>query len=239
MIRIQSVSKSYGARDAVTDINVVLERDSILVVLGPSGGGKSTLLRLIAGLEQPNIGTIEIDDKLVSSKQVLVDPYRRHVGMIFQGLALWPHMNLSSNVAFGLKGCGLSKSEIINKVDKILDEVSLYEYRNNFPHQLSGGEKQRLAIARALVTAPAYLLMDEPFSSLDPVLKIELMDLIEKVKEEHQMGIMYVTHNLDEALNLADRITIIRGGKLQGEITSERIKTITQDDLLEWYREQK
>ncbi len=237
MIRTENLSKNYGTRNAVNDINIALDRDSILVVLGPSGGGKSTLLRLIAGLEQPDTGSVEIDGKLVSSKHVLVAPYQRHVGMIFQGLALWPHMTLFDNVAFGLSGKGLSKSDITNKVETVLRQVSLHEYIKNFPHQLSGGEKQRLAIARALVTAPAYLLMDEPFSSLDPVLKIELMELLKEVKTQYQMGVVYVTHNLDEAITLADRMTIIRGGKLQGEITQERINTITQVELLEWYRE--
>lgn len=237
MIRIENLSKNYGTRNAVSDINITLERNSILVVLGPSGGGKSTLLRLIAGLEQPDTGSVEIEGEIVSSKQVLVEPYQRHVGMIFQGLALWPHMTLFDNVAFGLRGQGISKSDITDKVETVLGQVSLNEYTKSFPHQLSGGEKQRLAIARALVTAPAYLLMDEPFSSLDPVLKIELMELLKEVKTQYQMGIIYVTHNLDEAIALADRMTIIRRGKLQGEITRERIKTITQAELLEWYRE--
>jgi ABC-type proline/glycine betaine transport system ATPase subunit len=119
----------------------------------------------------------------------------------------------------------------------VLRQVSLHEYIKSFPHQLSGGEKQRLAIARALATAPAYLLMDEPFSSLDPVLKTELMELLMEVKTQYKMGVIYVTHNLDEAITLADRMTIIRGGQLQGEITQERINTITQAELLEWYRE--
>lgn len=237
MIRVENLSKNYGERKAVTGISIALERDSILVVLGPSGGGKSTLLRLIAGFEQPDTGIVEINGEIVSSTQGVIAPNQRHIGMIFQDLALWPHMTLFNNVAFGLRGQGLSKAAITMKAETVLEQVSLYDDRHYFPHQLSGGEKQRLAIARALATAPAYLLMDEPFSSLDPILKIELMELLKTVKERYKMGIIYVTHNLDEAVNLADRITVIKHGELRGEIASERIASITQNDLLEWYRE--
>ncbi len=237
MICTENLSKSYGDRQAVINVNIALERDSILVVLGPSGGGKTTLLRLIAGFERPDRGSIEINGKLVSSTRSVVAPNQRHLGMIFQDLALWPHMTLFNNVAFGLRGQGFNKAVIAEKVETVLDQVSLHEHKRYFPHQLSGGERQRLAIARALVTTPAYLLMDEPFSSLDPILKNEMMELLIRIKEQFQIGIIYVTHNLDEALNLADRITIMRQGELLGKIGRDHFDTINQDELLEWYRE--
>ncbi len=237
MIRTEKLSKSYGDHQAVTDVSITLERDSILVVLGPSGGGKTTLLRLIAGFEQPDRGSIEINGERVSSTGRIVAPNQRHLGMIFQDLALWPHMTLFNNVAFGLRRHQFSKAVIAEKVEAVLNQVSLHEHKRYFPHQLSGGEKQRLAIARALVTTPSYLLMDEPFNSLDPILKNEMMELLKSIKEQFQIGIIYVTHNLDEALSLADRIIIIGQGELRGEIMRDSFATLSQDELLEWYRE--
>lgn len=236
MIRTDNLSKSYGSCCAVSGASIAVDRGSTLVLLGPSGGGKSTLLRLIAGFERPDTGIVEINGKVASSPNRITVPNQRHIGMIFQDLALWPHMTIFNNVAFGLRGQGLSKSVIQEKVEAVLEQVSLCDYERRFPHQLSGGEKQRLAIARTLVTKPEYLLMDEPLSSLDPILKIEISELIKSVKEKFKIGIIYVTHNIDEALNLADRMTIIKGGRLRGEIVKERINTITQDELLDWYR---
>ncbi len=237
MIRIVNLSRAFDGDNVVNGVSITLDKQENLVVLGPSGGGKSTLLRLIAGFEQPDAGTIEIDDILISSPERVIAPNQRHMGMIFQDLALWPHMTVFDNVAFGLHDQRLGKSILVRKVINVLDQVSLVKHKLRYPHQLSGGEKQRLAIARALVTTPSYLLMDEPFSSLDPVLKIEMIELLRKLKSQYHYCIVYVTHNLDEALHLADRIAIMRRGEIGAVIEKEGLASLTQDGLLAWYKE--
>jgi ABC-type proline/glycine betaine transport system ATPase subunit len=155
--------------------------------------------------------------------------------MIFQDLALWPHLSAFGNVAFGLQGHGQSRAAVCATVSEALDRVALSGHRKRYPHQLSGGERQRLAIARALAGSPPYLLMDEPFSSLDPLLKRQMISLLKDLRASLGLGVLYVTHNLDEALALGDRILLMSRGRAVGALNQEQVASLTQPDLLKWY----
>jgi ABC-type Fe3+/spermidine/putrescine transport system ATPase subunit len=235
MIRASGVSKRFGQVWAVDGVSLACERSETVVVLGPSGCGKTTLLRLIAGLETPDAGEIDIEGSNVSSPGRLVAHHRRGVSMIFQDLALWPHLSVFGNVAFGLRGNGQSRVGVRSVVDEALRRVALLEHRDRYPHQLSGGERQRLAIARALAGSPRYVLMDEPFSSLDPLLKRRMIDLLRELRADLGLGILYVTHNLDEALALGDRILLMSWGRVAGALNRKQVASLTQPELLEWY----
>lgn len=184
MIQIENVSKSYGPIQAVDNVTMSLAPDEFVVVLGPSGCGKTSLLRLIAGFERPDAGLIKIGNQIVSSKQQMVAPNRRHLNMVFQDLGLWPHLTVFNNIAFGLKTKGITRQQVITITEDILQQVSLQPHKQRFPPQLSGGEKQRLAIGRAIAKTPDYLLLDEPFSNLDVILKQEIIDLLQLLKKK-------------------------------------------------------
>jgi iron(III) transport system ATP-binding protein len=156
--------------------------------------------------------------------------------MVFQDLALWPHMTAAANVAFGLRGRGAGRAAVAGRVAEVLEAVSLGDKAHRYPHQLSGGERQRLAIARAVAPRPACLLMDEPFSSLDPVLKLDMVALLARLKTELDTGIVYVTHNLDEARHLGDRVVVMNAGRLRGILDGQSLAELTEADLLAWYR---
>jgi iron(III) transport system ATP-binding protein len=209
MLKIDNLSKKHGKVEALKGLTLELSLNEILAIVGPSGCGKTTLLRIVAGLESPDKGRVLIDGIEVSTPSNLVAPSKRGLSMIFQDLALWPHMTVREHIEFVLNKDKLSGDVIRPSTDKILRDVNLNGYDNRYPHELSGGEKQRLAIARALVTKPKYLLMDEPFSNLDAILKEEMQELVMRLKNTLQMSIMYVTHNIEEAFVLADRIAIM------------------------------
>lgn len=214
MILINDISKKFGTIQAVKGVSLSVARGEIVAVLGPSGCGKSTLLRLIAGLEKPNAGTVELDGHVVSSKSQIAPPASRQLSLIFQDLALWPHMTVMENVAFTLSRNRLSRSRKAERVKEILQQVHLSDLLKRYPHQLSGGERQRLAIARAIAPNPLYLLMDEPFNSLDMLLKQEMMDMTMALRKEYQMAIIYVSHDLEEATYLADKLVIMNHGEV-------------------------
>jgi ABC-type Fe3+/spermidine/putrescine transport system ATPase subunit len=237
MIRVEHLCKQYGSIQAVRSVTMTVTPEEILAILGPSECGKTTLLRLIAGFERPDAGRVEIDGQVVSTPRRVTAPGRRHLSMIFQDLALWPHMSVYENIAFVLRGKRLPRQEVTTRVHEVLKQVSLDNHVQRYPHHLSGGKRQRLAIARALAPRPAYLLMDEPFSSLDPILKDEMMDLTLKLKEQFHMTVIYVTHNLDEGMALADRIAVMRQGALRRVASKHEASFCTQEDLLRWYTE--
>lgn len=237
MIYIENVSKYQGTKKVLDNISMSVERDSIQVVLGPSGCGKTSLLRLIAGFEKPSSGKIEINGQIVSSIHGMISPNQRHLGMVFQDLALWPHMTVFSNVAFGLIGKNISRAKIHQKVDEALRNVSLLDRKNHFPRYLSGGEKQRLALARALITEPLYLLMDEPLGSLDPILKQSMIELLTTLRKKLSVGIIYVTHDLKEALSLADRIFLMYQGNILRIANKDFFCRFSTEELLAWYTE--
>lgn len=236
MILTRNLTKRFRNKLALDSLEFTVPLHQIVVVLGPSGCGKTTLLRLIAGLERPDSGEIEIDGKHVSSTQCLVAPNQRNISMIFQDLALWPHMRVLENVTFGLKKRINGYQVLEDQAKDVLSWVSLDKLSHRYPHQLSGGERQRLAIARALAPGRPYLLMDEPFSSLDPVLKEDMVRLVRRLQESLQTTILYVTHNLDEALALADRILLMSHGRLVGELGQDELANLSQEDLLIWYK---
>ncbi|MEN8130504.1 MAG: ABC transporter ATP-binding protein [Pseudomonadota bacterium] len=236
MIHTRNLNKRFGNKLALDSLDFTVPLHQIVVVLGPSGCGKTTLLRLIAGLERPDSGEIEIDGKRVSSTQCLVAPKQRNISMIFQDLALWPHMRVLENLTFGLKKKINGYTMLEDQAKDALNWVSLENMSHRYPHQLSGGERQRLAIARALAPGRPYLLMDEPFSSLDPVLKEDMVRLVRRLQESLQTTILYVTHNLDEALALADRILLMSHGRLVGELGQDELTNLSQEDLLIWYK---
>jgi ABC-type sugar transport system ATPase subunit len=236
MILTRNLNKRFGNKLALDNLQLTISLHQIVVVLGPSGCGKTTLLRLIAGLEMPDTGEITIDERCVSSTACLVAPQHRNISMIFQDLALWPHMRVLQNVAFGLHKPLNGYSTPEEQAKDALCWVSMEKLSHRYPHQLSGGERQRLAIARALAPGRPYLLMDEPFSNLDPVLKDEMVKLIKRLQASLQTTILYVTHNLDEALALADRILLMNHGQIVGELDQEELQSLSQEDLLQWYK---
>ncbi|MGA1825401.1 MAG: ABC transporter ATP-binding protein [bacterium] len=215
MLELKEIKKDYGPVRAVAGIDLSLEKGKIMVILGPSGCGKTTLLRLIAGFERPDAGCIYIDGQMVSNHKVMIPPNRRGLGMIFQDLALWPHMTARENINFGLKGMGFSKRQREDKIKKNMEFVKLSNHLNRYPHQLSGGERQRLALARTISLEPRIILMDEPLTNLDPRLRSTIRDVILRLNKELQASILYVTHNYEDATLLADRIAVMKQGRIE------------------------
>ncbi len=232
MIKVENLGKRYGKVNALQGVTLDVSSSEILAVVGPSGSGKTTLLRLAAGLESPDEGRVVIGGIEVSTPTHMVAPYKRGLSMIFQDLALWPHMTVGENIKFVLKKDKLSGKALESEAYRFQEDVNLNGYKDRYPYELSGGEKQRLAIARALASKPAYLLMDEPFSSLDPILKEDLQGLIFRLKKRMQMGIVYVTHNMEEALVLADRIAVMNRGGLEQIDNKDRILSHPKNDLV-------
>jgi len=211
MIRVQDVSKTFGTFPALTDVTVDMPAGSLTALLGPSGGGKSTLLRIIAGLESPDTGRVEIAG--VDSTRVA--PQRRNVGFVFQHYAAFKHMTVASNVAFGLKIRKRPKAEIEKRVRELLELVHLEQFADRYPAQLSGGQRQRMALARALAVEPQVLLLDEPFGALDAKVRKELRAWLRRLHDEVHVTTVFVTHDQEEAMEVADRIVVISEGKVQ------------------------
>ncbi|MGR6429417.1 ABC transporter ATP-binding protein [Rhizobium sp. PAMB 3174] len=207
-LSMKQVSKSFGTAHAVRDFSLEVEDGELVCLLGPSGSGKSTLLRMIGGFEQPTGGAVEIDGENVTR----LPPERRPTGMVFQSHALWSHMNVFSNIAFGLKLKGLPKTDIRDRVEEALTLVGLGGYGKRMTWQLSGGQQQRVALARSLVLEPKILLLDEPFASLDQHLRERLREEVRDIQQRLGITTLFVTHGQDEALALADRIVVMRDG---------------------------
>ena len=203
----------FGSLRAVDDVSFELERGSILCLLGASGSGKSSVLRLIAGLERPTSGQILIDGRPVADDKVFVEPERRRVGLVFQDFALFPHLTVRGNVAFGLRG--RSAAEIERTVTTLLTDVGLVDRADGYPHMLSGGERQRVALARALAPGPQILLMDEPFSSLDARLRDEVREQTIDLLRRRGTTTILVTHDPSEAMRVADRVGVLTHGRLE------------------------
>ena len=213
-----------------------IEAGTITYILGSSGSGKTTILRLIAGLETPDDGEINIEGKPVSQKEtILIPSQKRQIGYIFQDLALWPHMTIYKNIAFGPEN--IKEENIEDKVIEVLSFFGLEEYAQKFPHQLSGGQQQMIAIARALILKPKILLMDEPLASLDVKSKRKILEYIVTIKNRYNLTIVYVTHDHREAFAIADRIVVINEGKIQESGSVEQIKQSNNEYIqyfLEW-----
>ncbi|HET7035561.1 MAG TPA: ABC transporter ATP-binding protein [Thermomicrobiaceae bacterium] len=210
-IELRGISKRFDAVVAVNRLSIDLREGELVALLGPSGCGKTTTLRMIAGFETPNEGEIFFGDTEVST----LPPERRNAGMVFQNYALFPHLSVFENVAYGLKMRKVAKAEIERRVSEILSKMQLSELRDRRPRQLSGGQQQRTALARALVINPAALLLDEPLANLDAKLREEMRFFIRSLQQEFGITTVYVTHDQSEALVLADRIAVMMGGVLQ------------------------
>ena len=225
IIQFQNVSKFYEKKGAVLDFSLEVEKGERVVILGHSGCGKTTILRLLAGFIPPDKGKILIDNEVVSiDGKILKEPEERNIGMVFQDLALWPHMTVRQNLEFGLKAKGIKKEEREKRIKHILKLTQIKEFENAKPSKLSGGQQQRVALARALVLHPKILLMDEPLSSLDFELNIKLRREILKLQKEIGFTLLYVTHNREEAFDIASRIIIMKNGKIIKEGNPEEAK---------------
>jgi iron(III) transport system ATP-binding protein len=214
MIVVENVQKKYGKLKVLAGVTLDLFPQEILALMGPSGSGKTTLLRVVAGFEKPDGGRVCIDGVEVSNSSAMAPPHKRKLSMVFQDLALWPHMSVGEHLEFVIQKNGTTKSAIKEETDRILKNVCLEDFQGRYPHQLSGGEKQRLAIGRALASSPSYLLMDEPFNQLDERLKEELQQLLLSLSQQAGIGTLYVTHNTREARAVAKRVALMNQGLL-------------------------
>ena len=210
-IEVRSLSKRFGDFVALDDVSVTVPDGSLTALLGPSGGGKSTLLRVIAGLESPDEGEVFIDGQ----QMVGVPPQERGVGLVFQHYAAFKHMTVRDNVGFGLKIRKRSKTEIRTRVDELLALVHLGGFADRYPAQLSGGQRQRMALARALAVDPSVLLLDEPFGALDARVRQELREWLRRLHEEVHVTTIFVTHDQEEAMEIADQIVLMNHGRVE------------------------
>lgn len=211
-IEINNVDKYYGDNHVVKNISLTIESGKFTSILGPSGCGKTTLLRMIAGFMAPDAGEITVDGKVLSSPSGSLPPEKRGMGMVFQQYAIWPHMDVLQNVAFGLEMAKVSKSEITRRVSEVLETVGLAGFEKRGSAELSGGQQQRLALARALVTEPSILLLDEPLSNLDARLREHMRFELRELQQRTGITFVYVTHDQVEAMSMSDSIAILREG---------------------------
>ncbi len=210
-LEINSLSCGFDGRRVVHDVSLSVAAGQVMCLLGPSGCGKTTTLRAISGVERPEAGLIRIDGRSVCGGEIFVPPETRGVGLIFQDFALFPHLSVCDNVAFGLKGRKAAKRR---RVSELLERVHLERYIDAYPHELSGGEQQRVALARAIAPKPRVMLMDEPFSGLDNRLRDGIRDETLSVLKEEGAAVLLVTHEPEEAMRMADEIALMRGGRI-------------------------
>ena len=210
-ISLQNLKKSFGKTQVIHDLSIDVKDGELIVIVGPSGCGKSTLLRMVAGLEDANEGNILIDNKKVNE----LEPMERNIAMVFQNYALYPHMTVFGNMAYGLKIAKVPKEEIESRVQKAAEILELGELLERKPNQLSGGQRQRVAMGRAIVRNPVAFLFDEPLSNLDAALRSEMRVEISKLHKKINSNIIYVTHDQVEAMTLADRIVILNKGNIE------------------------
>ncbi|HUF54891.1 MAG TPA: ABC transporter ATP-binding protein [Dehalococcoidia bacterium] len=208
-VAIAGLSKRFGDVQAVDGVTLDVERGHTFALLGPSGCGKTTLLRLIAGFERADAGSISIGGRVVEGPGVRVAPEKRRAGMVFQDYALFPHMSVADNVAFGLRG-----KDGKRRVESLIDIVGLGGLGSRMPHELSGGQQQRVALARTLASEPDVVLLDEPFSNLDPTLRAHLRSEVRQILEHLEMTAIFVTHDQEEALSVSERLAIMMDGRI-------------------------
>ena len=216
-ITLEHVTKRFDKFVAVEDLNMVIEDREFITLLGPSGCGKTTTLRMIAGLETPTVGKITIGDTVVfdADAGINISPARRDIGFLFQNYALWPHMTVYQNIAFGLENLKWSKEDIRKRVDEMLAMLKIEQFEKRYPSELSGGQQQRVAIARTLAPKPKVLFMDEPLSNLDAKLRLEMRTELKRLHADTDSTFVYVTHDQLEAMTLATRICLMKTGVLQ------------------------
>ena len=214
-LEIEHLSKHYSGNQfpAIDDISFSLADQEILSFVGPSGCGKTTTLRLIAGLEYPDRGLIRLNNQFMNSENAFIPPEKRKIGMVFQDHALFPHLTVFDNIAFGL--LKISSAEKRKRVEEMLNLVGVQSLARRYPHALSGGERQRVALARALAPAPVLLLMDEPFSSLDAHLRLEVREQVRNILKSSRSTVIFVTHDQEEALFMGDRLAVFNNGRIE------------------------
>jgi len=209
-LSLKDISKSYDGRRVVSDVSLDVMPGQVTCLLGPSGCGKSTTLRIVAGVEEQDTGTLHVDGELIADGTTMRPPEQRSIGLIFQDFALFPHLSVSQNVAFGLR----RSDNASDRVAELLGKVGMSAYLDRFPHELSGGEQQRVALARALAPRPKIMLMDEPFSGLDDRLRDDIRDETLDVLTAEGTAVLLVTHEPTEAMRMADEIALMRDGKI-------------------------
>jgi putative spermidine/putrescine transport system ATP-binding protein len=217
LLEVRAIAKRFGTRDVLKNISLNIAAGEFLTLLGESGSGKTTLLRLIAGFEQPTAGEIRMSGERLDP----LPPYKRRVNTVFQNYALFPHLNVRDNVAYGLRVRGVPKNEIAGRVDDALKMVKMAEFTGARPSRLSGGQQQRIALARALVNRPQLLLLDEPLSALDAGLRKQMQSELKALQREIGITFLFVTHDQEEAMALSDRIALLRDGALE-QVASPR-----------------
>ena len=219
VVSLRGVAKAYGSFLAVDALSLEVREGELLCLLGPSGCGKTTTLSMVAGFVEPTAGTVLISGQDVTN----LPPYRRDTGMVFQSYALFPHMTVAANVAFGLENIGVPKTERMRRVEETLALVEMGNLAGRFPRELSGGQQQRVALARALALRPAVLLLDEPFSNLDAQLRVRLREELRRLIDSIDITTLFVTHDQEEALMLSDRIVVMNKGRIEQIGTPEEI----------------
>jgi iron(III) transport system ATP-binding protein len=225
ILQIENITQQFSANSAITldDISLTLAKGEILGLLGPSGCGKTTLLRAIAGFDRPQSGTITIGGKLVSDPDIWLPPEQRNIGIVFQDYALFPHLNIAENIAFGLNQLTLAAQQ--QRVAEVLELVRLQGLEKRYPYELSGGQQQRIALARALAPKPQLMLLDEPLSNLDIQVRSHLREEIRDILKAAGTSAIFVTHDREEALFVADRVAVMQLGKIEQFGTPEQIYT--------------
>jgi len=216
-IKIKNLTKYYGSVRALDNVSLHIDSGDFLVLLGPSGCGKTTLLRCIAGLEEPNEGTILIGDRSVfdSEKQINIPSGKRDIGMVFQSYALWPHMTVKNNISFGLKIQKMSAADIDVRISQVLEDLSMQGMADRYPSELSGGQQQRVALARLLAQRPPVFLMDEPLSNLDARLRMDMRVELKRLHRAAGATTAYVTHDQTEAMTMSSKVVVMKDGKIQ------------------------
>jgi len=227
-IEVSGVTKRFGDFVALDDVNVSLPTGQLTALLGPSGGGKSTLLRIIAGLDSADAGTVSIE----GVDATRLPPQKRNVGFVFQHYAVFKHMTVAKNVAFGLEIRHRPKDEIAAKVDELLGLVHLSQFAHRLPSQLSGGQRQRMALARALAVEPSVLLLDEPFGALDAKVRKELREWLRRLHDEVHVTTVFVTHDQEEAMEVADEIVVINEGRVEQVGTPDQLYDEPANDFV-------
>jgi iron(III) transport system ATP-binding protein len=223
LVELRALSKHYGSHAAVDNVSLKIDHGQLVCLLGPSGCGKTTTLRLIAGFVEPSGGQIQVGDRIVSSPERTLPPEQRNMSMIFQSYALWPHMTVAENVAYGLKLRKIDRATIAKKLSAILATTQLAAFADRYPGELSGGQQQRVALARALIVEPETLLLDEPLSNLDANLREEMRFEVRRLHDAYRYTTVYVTHDQSEAMTTADLIAVMNRGKIEQSGSPEEI----------------
>ncbi|MEH6852345.1 ABC transporter ATP-binding protein [Bacillus pseudomycoides] len=211
IIKVEAVEKHFGDQVIIPALSLDIKEGEFLTILGPSGCGKTTLLRMIAGFEKPTKGVISLDEETIND----LPPYKRHMNLVFQHYALFPHMNVEKNICFGLKMQKVSEAEQIERAEEAMRLTQLTEFRNRKPSKLSGGQQQRVAIARAIVNNPRVLLLDEPLGALDFKLRKDLQRELKNLQRNLGITFIYVTHDQEEAMSMSDRIVVMNKGHIE------------------------